>query len=258
MCGQWRFLNGLFAPDNDPLLTPVIGANLDHDHANLDGFQGARFDCYLDSGAGDTLRVFVGGYAKRDMDGLFGNLYGLNAYDAGIYAADAYYIGNGDNQNIGGAVFDSWVFPASLDHVTVVGQSSGVFGGLGGPFPDDGFIVTFSTTYVPRPPRILASDEELSFGTTCPGSSTSLPLQITNGPDAQSSLVVNNFSLVGSGFSLVSPPALPLTLAPGASHDQRPGHGIARHRQQRPGVPAARRQPLRLGWITDHRGNRRH
>ena len=217
VCGQWRFLNGLFAPDNDPLLTPVIGANLDHDHVSLDGFQGTRFDCYLDSGAGDTLRVFVGGYAQRDMDGLFGNLYGLNAYDAGIYAADAYYIGNGDNQNIGGAVFDSWVFPASLDHVTVVGQSSGVFGGLGGPFPDDGFIVTFSTTYVPRPPRILASDEQLSFGTTCPGSSTSLPLQIANGPDAQSSLVVNNFSLVGSGFSLVSPPALPLTLAPGAS-----------------------------------------
>jgi hypothetical protein len=79
--------------------------------------------------------------------------------------------------------------------------------------------VTFSTTYVPRPSRILASDEELTFGTTCTGSSTSLPLQITNAPDAQSSLVINNFSLVGSGFSLVSPPALPLTLAPGESRN---------------------------------------
>jgi hypothetical protein len=226
VCGQWRFVTGMFQQDNNPLLTPAIGSDGDFDMVSLDGFQQARFDCYLTDT--DTLRVYVGGYAQRDLDGLFGNapaphyLYNYNAYDAGIQVGLAVKLGSGDNQNIGGAVFDRQVFdsqvpPASLDHYDVVGESSGVTGNQGGPFPTDGLRMTFTTTYVQRQPRILASTDQLSFGTACPESSQDLQLQISNGPEAQSALVVNNFSLTGSGFSLVSPPALPLTLAPGAS-----------------------------------------
>lgn len=222
VCGQWRFLTDLFAPDQNPLLTPTGGTTLDHDRVSLDGFQGARFDVYLDDL--DSLRVFVGGYAQRDMDGLYGDapsgtpLYNMNAYDAGLEAAETVVFGTGDNQNLGGAVYEARADTAVNESpVKIPAQSSGVTGYLGGTIPDPVMKVRFRVTPVPRPPQILTSTDQLNFGTTCTGSSTSLQLQISNAQTAQSALVVNNFSLTGSGFSLVSPPALPLTLAPGAS-----------------------------------------
>jgi hypothetical protein len=225
VCGQWRFLSEM----NLGLLTPKSdgGVVTDPDHVSFDGFQGARFDVYLDDLGIDTLRVFVGGYAQRDLDGLFGDapsgvpLYNMNAYDAGVAVAEAVVFGSGDNQELGGAVYDSGAQTAvDASPVTVAGQSATITGDTGVtpllPCLDPVMKMTFSAIFVPRPARILVSPSQLSFTSNC-GSISNQQLQITNAGDAQTPLVVSGLTFSAAGFSLVSPPALPLTLAPGAS-----------------------------------------
>src|SRR5207248_2409725 len=122
----------------------------------------------------DSLRVFVGGYAQRDLDNRFGRQFSLNAYDAAIEILKDTYIGTGDNQDLGGAVSDVPIATAfNMDqgpHIVdntrppdpVTGQPrknppvNTVFG-LGFVCPDPVLTMFFTVTFVPRPPQILTS-----------------------------------------------------------------------------------------------------
>ena len=81
-----------------------------------------------------------------------------------------------------------------------------VFGGV---CPDPALTMFFTVTYVPRQLKIVAP-ALINFGTVCSGFNADRIVRISN--VEESPLVVNFLFMQGSsGFSLVSPPALPFT-----------------------------------------------
>jgi autotransporter-associated beta strand protein len=102
VCGHWVSLTDLDPAD---FLTPTqIGGNPGNASFPLGTVE---FDVYLDTN--DTMRVLVFGYAQHAYDHLFGWDVGLPAYLAGkhIVEADAGALGSGENEGLGGALFDS-------------------------------------------------------------------------------------------------------------------------------------------------------
>jgi large repetitive protein len=65
---------------------------------------------------------------------------------------------------------------------------------------------------------LVPSLTTVDFGLTTLGSSSSRSLQLTNGGIAgDSNITITNWNVTGTGYSLVNPPSLPITLTPGGS-----------------------------------------
>jgi hypothetical protein len=206
ICGQWKFLTDLNAPGFlNPTLSSAGGVD------TVGGLDQATFDVYLDRQ--DNLRVFTHGYAQRDMDHLFGNQAGLNAYDAGIQVAVAAVLGSGDNQDLGGALFDvplsggnpEGSYAVNADRGGSVNTVSGAFPNV----PDPVFSMDFTVTHVPAPPHADVQGST-ALGSVCIGGSSAVQLLIRNAGDTP--LDVNSFSVSGAGYSLQPDPAPPYTL----------------------------------------------
>lgn len=210
VCGQWAFLPDL---NPDALLKPKPSVSEITDRVSFAGLPGAKFDVYLDPI--DTMRVFVGGYAQRDMDSLFGRQFSRNAYDAGIEVALAgrQETGTGDNKNLGGAVFDELIPLADLDSGYVLAQSKEINTLSGGICPSPVMKMSFRASFVPSPPHVSSSGA--AFGTVCGDETRAVGISNTG----QSPLVITGLAITGTPgeFSLVPSPALPITVAPGGT-----------------------------------------
>lgn len=109
ICGQWIFLTGL---------NPSPGINSGFVSKNGDkikGFSAAKFDVYLDPT--DLLRVFAYGYEVHSFDYLYGvtpdgvNQTRTSAYEAGASVAENLEFSDGDDGEIGGALFSQGPYP---------------------------------------------------------------------------------------------------------------------------------------------------
>jgi hypothetical protein len=209
VCGQTLFLTDFNAQG---FLTPVLSQTGGVD--TVSDLGQATFNVYLDSS--ESLRVFTNGYAQRDMDSLFGNQVGLNAYDAGIEVALAAVFGSGDNQDLGGALFDfplSWGNPEGTHDVDAVrGGDVNTVNGAFPNVPEPVFSMNFTATRIPSPPHadVLGST---NLGSVCIGATSAVELLIKNAGDTP--LDINSFSVSGAGYSLQPNPAPPYTLPGG-------------------------------------------
>jgi hypothetical protein len=111
ICGQWIFLTGL---------NPSPGFNsgfVSQQGDKVTGFGAAKFDVYLDPS--DLLRVFAYGYEVHSFDYLYGvtpegvNQTRYSAYQAGNNVAENQEFSDGDDGEIGGAIFFQSPSPVS-------------------------------------------------------------------------------------------------------------------------------------------------
>jgi hypothetical protein len=149
VCGQWFFLTGLRpAPFPGPVSHEgFVSKNGD----KITGLGAAHFDVYVD--AANLLRVFTFGYEVHSYENLFGfevvtgvNQTRLTTYEVGVNVAEDFAFSDGDNRNIGGALFprvpqtfDSLVGPHNVDAQPVADSL------------DSQFNVDFTVTHVNAP-----------------------------------------------------------------------------------------------------------
>lgn len=207
--GQWVFLTGI---NPDGFLTPVLSSTGGVD--TVGRLDAATFDVYLDPD--DTLRVFTHGYAQRKMDELFNREIGRNNYDVGIDVAMAAKLDTGDNQDLGGALFDSpWISTNVVGSHSVPADpgSSGpvnTLNGTIGPVPNPVFTVDFTVTHVPAPRHIEVTGAPADFGKVSLGTIGSRQIQIVNSGDEP--LDVSGIAVSGAGYSILPDPEAPYTL----------------------------------------------
>ncbi len=206
--GQWVFLTGL---NTAGFLCPNLSTT-----GGLDvtaGLEAATFDVYLDSA--DTLRVFTLGYAQRKMDELFGWEIGRNAYDAGVDVASAAVLDTGDNQDLGGALYDvAWSSTSVVGSHSIPadpGESGPVntVAGASGSAPGPVFTTDFTVAEIPAPPRVEAQGTT-DFGSVCLGATQGRVIQIVNTGD--DGLHVSGISISGGGYAAGLDPPPPYTL----------------------------------------------
>ena len=205
--GQWDFLTRHNA---SKFLTPVLSSDGGVD--TVGGLGSAQFDVYLQPT--DTLRVFTYGYAQRKMDYLFGALGGLNAYDSGIAVATAAVLDTGDNQDVGGAVFDAPVAGGVLGSHSVASDhgSSGPVNTLSPEFPsvpEPVFTTDFTVTSIPEPGHV-DTQGSTDLGSVCVGASTAKEIEVVNSGDAL--LGVTGVAVSGGGYSAELDPPPPYNL----------------------------------------------
>jgi uncharacterized protein (TIGR03437 family) len=82
-------------------------------------------DAYLRDG--DTLRVLVQGYHAQCIDGLFGTLFNMSSYSAGIQLLES--CGPVNNDDLGGALLEAPALPSSQGTYTVQADAEGQTGG---------------------------------------------------------------------------------------------------------------------------------
>jgi len=111
--GQWTYLSAV-AP---ALLQNTQGQSI--------ALTSPPYDVYL--GGSDTLRVLVQGYRAECLDHLFGTLFGMSSYSAGIQLLET--CGTGNNDDLGGALLRLPALPSSQGTYTVQADSSGQTGG---------------------------------------------------------------------------------------------------------------------------------
>lgn len=103
---------------------------------------------------------------------------------------------------------------------TLSGTSTTAFGFIASAGTASPFTATweFYDLRVKQIGALVPSPSTVDFGLTTLGSTSSRSLQLTNGGiPGDSSITISNWNVTGSGYSLVNPPSLPLTLAPGNS-----------------------------------------
>jgi hypothetical protein len=207
--GQWDFLTRHNA---GKFLTPVLS-----DQAGVDtvpGLGSARFDVYLQ--ADETLRVFTYGYGQRRMDYLFGPAGRQNAYDGGIAVAIAALLQTGDNQDLGGALFDApWTAGGVLGTHSVPADhgSSGPVNTLSSEIPvvpDPVFTTDFVVTTIPEPGHV-ETQGGTNLGSVCVGTPAASLIQVVNSGDT--ALNVSGVSVSGGGYSAELDPAPPYNLS---------------------------------------------
>ncbi|HLK50705.1 MAG TPA: hypothetical protein VKT49_21340 [Bryobacteraceae bacterium] len=113
VAGQWTYL---------PAIASALGKTAQGQSVALTA---APYDVYL--GGGDTLRVLVQGYRANCLDHLFGTLFGVSSYAAGLQLLAA--CGAGNNDDLGGALLRLPALPSSQGDYTVQADSSGQTGG---------------------------------------------------------------------------------------------------------------------------------
>lgn len=111
--GQWTYL---------PKLAPGL---LQTTQASSIAIPGAQFDLYPNDG--DTLRVLVQGYRAQCIDSLFGNLFGIASYEAGIRLIET--CGPVNNDDLGGALLELPALPSSAGTYVVNADAAGQVGG---------------------------------------------------------------------------------------------------------------------------------
>lgn len=165
----------------------------------------APFDVYLDRT--DTLHVYVKGYEVDDVENIFG-IFDDNGYKSaerlfkeithfGAALPPSIACEAGDNDNLGGAVFDVGALDTSVvgDHFIVAAEVKPALdkdGSLSSKFKVD-----FSVLYIPFPPQValegqiggnpsspLASGTTLDFGKVCIGGLKSASIFIKNQGEA--------------------------------------------------------------------------
>jgi hypothetical protein len=107
--GQWIYLTGA-AP---ALLKSSGGQVID--------IPGAPFDVYLADS--DKLRVLTQGYQAQCVDHLFGRLFGIDAYSAGIRILQQ--CGPVNNYNLGGALLELPAVPSSQGSFVIAADAGG-------------------------------------------------------------------------------------------------------------------------------------
>jgi uncharacterized protein (TIGR03437 family) len=127
--GQWAYL---------PAIAPALGQTTQGQSIALTA---APYDVYL--GGGDTLHVLVQGYRAECLDHLFGTLFGMSSYAAGIQLLTT--CGAGNNDDLGGALLRLPALPSSQGTYTVQADASSQTGG-------GAFQVNVTVEYVSTPP----------------------------------------------------------------------------------------------------------
>jgi hypothetical protein len=210
--GQWDFLTRHNA---NRFLTPVRS-----DQGGVDtvgGLGSAKFDVYLQPD--DTLRVFTYGYAQRTMDYLFGQVGVKNAYDGGIDIAVAALLDTGDDQDVGGALFDA--SPASggvlgAHSVSSDHGDSGPVNTTDSEFPsvpEPVFTTDFDVTSIPEPGHV-ETQGSTDLGGVCLGSTAASLIQVVDSGDTV--LGVSGVSVSGGGYSAELDPPPPYNLIHGS------------------------------------------
>ena len=111
--GQWTYL---------PAAAPALSNTAQGQSVPISGVQQ---DVYLT--AGDSLRVLVQGYHAQCIDSLFGTLFGMSSYDAGIQLLTK--CGPVNNDDLGGALLELPALPSSQGTYTVQADAPGQTGG---------------------------------------------------------------------------------------------------------------------------------
>ena len=111
--GQWTYLPKL-APG---LMQTTQGSSV--------AIPNAQFDLYLNGS--DTVRVLVQGYRARCLDTLFGTLFNMASYEAGIHLLET--CGPVNNDDLGGALLELPALPSSAGSYTVNADADGQTGG---------------------------------------------------------------------------------------------------------------------------------
>jgi hypothetical protein len=171
------------------------------------------FDVYL--GPDDMLSVLTEGYEQDIMDSLFGQHPG-SAYDGAVHLLETVInpiniVEWEDNDDIGGALFRSPIFPISA----VVGHHNIASRDIA-----DGtsyFNIDLTVNYVPAPPRIEVNGVPAQFGDVCLGASQDRVIQIFN--VGEEPFDVTRITVSGAGFSRLPTPNVPFTVAGGEEVD---------------------------------------
>lgn len=127
--GQWAYL---------PAIAPALRQTT---QGQTIGLTAAPYDVYLSGG--DTLRVLVQGYRAECLDHLFGTLFGMSSYAAGIQLLGT--CGAGNNDDLGGALLRLPALPSSQGTYTVQADTSSQTGG-------GAFQVNLTVEYMGTPP----------------------------------------------------------------------------------------------------------
>jgi len=199
VCGQWVHLG------------PASGL-LTRTGSKISFINGPFFDVFLDPS--DTMRVFTSGYERHSYDQLFGftNDFGhvnqtrLTTYDEAISIAEATGLGDGDSDDLGGALFESTSFPTGVGINRKATRTKDTV---------STFNVDFSITPIAAPPQLQVQGAPIDFGRVCNHGNLDHVVQITNTGEAP---LLLGITLSGAGYSLVgAPTTFPISVAGGAS-----------------------------------------
>ena len=226
VCGQWASLTdanpGVLATvQSSSSSSPVIADFVDNISANT---QALAFDVYLDYT--DSLRVYTQGYAQRDYDSLFGVDVGKPVYEAGLDIAKKTYFGTGENQNMGGAIYDVPVASQAniwnligphLERTTRSSQNESTLMTTINQIlvPDPVYGVDFNVTHLLSPPSFAETGLPLNFGQVCDELTSQQTIQVTN--TGETTLSINAVATSGLGFSTVPATIAPFSVGPGQS-----------------------------------------
>ncbi|HJT87810.1 MAG TPA: hypothetical protein VJ732_08135, partial [Bryobacteraceae bacterium] len=111
--GQWNYLSGA---------TPALMKAAQGQFIPLSG---APYDVYL--GPRDSLRILVQGYRAACIDPLFGTLFGMASYSAGLQLLEK--CGPVNDDDLGGALLTLPALPSSAGSYTVQADAAGQSGG---------------------------------------------------------------------------------------------------------------------------------
>ncbi len=214
IAGNWNYLPFL---NSSAFLPPNIKWG-----SVIGNLGGASYDVFLDDS--DTLRVFTQGYEAHDIDQIFGHDIGKKSYDAGLDVVSALYLGNGENIDLGGSLYN-----ASATDPGLVGEHSVPSSTISYPLPIfvdnvpflirlsmNPLVPDFTVSYVPRAPHMVVSNTPLHFGQVCLDSSADLPVHLAN--DGEQDLFITGLTATGSGFS-VDTSILPILVPAGQAFD---------------------------------------
>ena len=199
VAGQWINLSQ-YNPD------PFFNTQ---DDDTIGGLGAAHFDVYLDPG--QSLRVLTEGYEQDHMDYLFGGGFGNDATAdvAGIATAFADITEPGDNDELGGALL-------RVDNATK-DNAPGSYDIASQPTDGQYYQMRLHVTYVAAPPRIELNGVPTDFGHVCLNDFQDKVVTIFNVGEAP--LDVKSVAVTGNGFSRLTSPTFPLTIAGGEHVD---------------------------------------
>ncbi|MFN7998812.1 MAG: hypothetical protein U0Q18_34630 [Bryobacteraceae bacterium] len=197
--GQWSYLTG------------AVPALLSTSQGQSITLPGTQYDVY--TGPSDTLEVLVQGYRATCIDHLFGTLFGMASYSAGIQLLEQ--CGPVNNDDLGGALLRLPALPSSQGSYTVQADASDQTGG-------GAFQLKLTVEYVsaePLPPdcqgRSSLTPTIGSGGVVGAGLNTPLVPQIS--PDGLLTVFGQNFAPPGTSRTVAAADlqngALPVNLA---------------------------------------------
>ncbi len=195
-CGQWINLSQL-NPDG---FYDTGGSD------DIGGLGAANFDVYLDPG--QSMHVMAEGYERNHLDHDFGQGFGNGPTEDAAELAIAYLdpTDSGDNTDLGNGLIR--IDNATKDNAVGHFESASV--------NHDGksyFKTRTTVSYVPAPPRIELNGVPADFSHVCLNDFHDQVIEIFNVGEA--GLDVNSITVTGGGFSRLTSPNVPFTVAGG-------------------------------------------